>query len=49
VRVARKRFDVQRLRVLAIDPIANAAQLRKITQLLGLGGSIGHKRDGTSR
>jgi hypothetical protein len=30
VRVARERFDVERLRVLTVDPVANAAQPREV-------------------
>jgi putative membrane protein len=45
VRVAGERFDVQRLRVLPVDPVADAAQPREIAQVLLRGGSAGHLRD----
>ena len=38
VRVAGERLDVQRLRVLPVDPVADAAQPRQITQVLRRGG-----------
>ena len=34
VRVARERLDVQRLRVLAVDPVTDAAQPREVLQVL---------------
>jgi hypothetical protein len=42
VRAARERLDVQRLRVLAVDPVANAAQAREVAKVLRRGGSAGH-------
>ena len=50
MRAAGERLDVQRLRVLPVDPVANAAQPREVAQVLRRGGSAGHLRDGaTSR
>jgi hypothetical protein len=34
VRATGKRLDVQRLRVLAVDPVADAAQAREVVQAL---------------
>src|SRR6266545_4173631 len=45
VRAAGERLDVQRLRVLPVEPIANAAQPRKVAQVLHRSGSAGHPRD----
>src|SRR5215207_752779 len=45
VRAAGERLDVQRLRVLPVDPVANAAQPREVAQVLRCGGSAGHLRD----
>ena len=42
---AGERLDVQRLRVLPVDPVADAAQPREVAQALRLGGSAGHLRD----
>ena len=50
VRAAGERLDVQRLRVLPVDPVANAAQPREVAQVLRRGWSAGHLRDrATSR
>jgi hypothetical protein len=49
-RAAGERLDVQRLRVLPVDPVADAAQPREVAQVLHRGGSAGHLRDrATSR
>ena len=45
VRAAGERLDVQRLRVLPVDPVADAAQPREVAQVLRRGGSAGHLRD----
>jgi hypothetical protein len=45
VRVSAERLDVQRLSVLPVDPVANAAQPREVAQMLLCGGSAGHLRD----
>jgi hypothetical protein len=45
VRAAGERLDVQRLRVLPVDPIADAAQPREITQVLRRGRSARHRPD----
>jgi hypothetical protein len=45
VRAAGERLDVQRLRVLPVDPVADAAQPREVAQALRRGGSAGHLRD----
>jgi hypothetical protein len=37
VRAAGERLDVQRLRVLPVDPVADAAQPREVAQVLYLG------------
>jgi hypothetical protein len=37
-----ERLDVQGLRVLPVDPVANSAQPHKFAQALLLGGSSGH-------
>src|SRR5664279_2117337 len=42
VRAAGERLDVQRLRVLPVDPVADAAQPREVAQVLLRGGSAGH-------
>jgi len=39
---AGERLDVQRLRVLPVDPVADAAQPREVAQVLRRGGSAGH-------
>ena len=50
VHAAGERLDVQRLRVLPVDPVADAAQPREVAQALLRGGSAGHPRDrATSR
>jgi hypothetical protein len=49
VRVAGERLDVKRLRVLAVDPVADATKQREVTQVLRRGGSAGHMRNRTSR
>jgi hypothetical protein len=41
-----KRLDVQRLRVLPVDPVTHAAEQREVAQVLRCGGSAGHLRDG---
>jgi hypothetical protein len=48
VRAAGERLDVQRLRVFPVDPVANAAQPRKVAQVLRFGGSACHLRDHTT-
>jgi hypothetical protein len=45
VHAAGERLDVQRLRVLPVDPVANAAQPREVAQVLRRGGSAGHLRN----
>ena len=45
VHAAGERLDVQRLRVLPVDPVADAAQPREVAQVLRRGGSAGHLRD----
>jgi hypothetical protein len=45
VGAAGERLDVQGLRVLPVDPIANAAELREVAKVLVGGGSAGHLRD----
>src|ERR1700680_499880 len=45
VRAAGQRLNVQRLRVLPVDPVANAAQPGEVTQVLGPGGCAGHTQD----
>ena len=42
VRVAGERVDVERLRILPVDPVAGAAQEREVAQTLNLGGGAGH-------
>src|SRR5271155_4812113 len=49
VRTAGERLDVQRLRVLPVDPVADAAQPCEVAQMLVRGGSAGHTQDRTSR
>jgi Lhr-like helicase len=49
VRAAGERLDVQRLRVLPVDPVADAAQPREVAQVLRRSGSAGHTQDRTSR
>jgi hypothetical protein len=50
VRIAGERLDIQRLGVLAVDPVADAAQPGKVAQVLLVGGSASHLRDrATSR
>ena len=39
-------LHVQWLRVLAVDPVADAAQPHEVAQALLLGGTAGHARDG---
>jgi hypothetical protein len=43
VRAAGERLDVQRLRVLPVDPVADPAQPREVAQVLRRGGSAGHR------
>src|SRR2546425_6792064 len=45
VRAAGERLDVQRPRVLPVDPVADPAQPREVAQVLRRGGSVGHLRD----
>jgi hypothetical protein len=45
VRAASERLDVQRLRILPVDPVADAAQPREVAQVLVRGGSGGHLID----
>src|SRR6266849_4637942 len=45
VRAAGERLDVLRLRVLPVDPVADAAQPREVAQVPRRGGSAGHLRD----
>jgi len=45
VHAAGERLDVQRLRVLPVDPVADAAQPREVAQVLRRGGPAGHLRD----
>jgi hypothetical protein len=42
VHAARKRLDVQRLCVLPIDPVPDAAQQNEVAQVLRCRGSAGH-------
>src|ERR671930_672929 len=42
VRVAGERLDVQRLRVLPVDPVADAPQSREVAEVLLRGGTAGH-------
>ena len=50
LRVAGERLDVERLGVLAVDPVADAAQPGEVAQVLLVAGSAGHLRDrATSR
>ena len=42
MRAAGERLDVQRLRVVPVDPVADAAQPREVAQVLRLDGSAGH-------
>jgi hypothetical protein len=50
VRAAGERLDVQRLRVLPVDPVPDAAQPSEVAQALRRGGCAGHMRDlATSR
>jgi hypothetical protein len=44
VRATGECLDVQRLRVLPVDPVADAAQPREVAQVLRRGGSAGHLR-----
>jgi hypothetical protein len=45
VRAAGERLDVQRLRVLPVDPVADTPEPREVAQLLRRCGSAGHPRD----
>jgi hypothetical protein len=49
VRAAGERLDVQRPRVLPVDPVADPAQPREVAQMLLRGGSAAHTQDRTSR
>jgi hypothetical protein len=42
VRAAGERLDVQRLRVLPVDPVPDTAQPREVAQVLVRGESAGH-------
>ncbi len=42
VRAAGQCLDVQRLRILAVDPVADTAQPRQVAQPLGRAGTAGH-------
>jgi hypothetical protein len=42
MRATGERLDVERLRVLPVDPVADAAQPREIAQVLVRGGSASH-------
>jgi hypothetical protein len=42
VRAPGERLDVQRLRVLPVDPVADPAQPREVIQALARVGSAGH-------
>jgi hypothetical protein len=42
---AGERLDVQRLRVLPVDPVADPAQPRQVAQTLFRGGPAGHTHD----
>ena len=48
VRAAGERLDVQRLCVLPVDPVADAAQSREVAQVIRLGGPTGHMQDRTT-
>src|SRR3954453_12528072 len=45
VHAAGERLDVQRLRVLTVDPVADPAQEREVAEALRRGGVAGHLRD----
>ena len=45
MRAPGERLDVQRLGVLSVDPVADAAQPRELAQVVCFGGSDGHMRD----
>jgi hypothetical protein len=45
VHAAGKRLNVQRLHILPVDPVADAAQPREVAQVLRRSGSAGHLRD----
>jgi len=49
VRATGERLDIQRLRILPVDPVADPAQPRKVVQVLRLGGSGGHPCSLSSR
>jgi hypothetical protein len=49
VRAAGERLDVQRLRVLPVDPVADAAQPRTVTQVLRRRWAAGHLRGRATR
>ena len=49
MRAAGERLDVQRLRELPVDPVADAAQPREVAQVLHLGWPARHPQQGTSR
>jgi len=43
VHAASQRLDVEGLRVIPVDPVANAPQQRQVAQTLRLGWSRGHR------
>jgi hypothetical protein len=45
VHAARQRLDVERLGILAVDAVTDAAQQREIAQTLRGVGTFGHVRD----
>ena len=44
VRVASERLDVQRMRMLSVDPVANSAQTREVVQMRLQGGPASHTK-----
>ncbi|GCD89014.1 hypothetical protein NLS1_10200 [Nocardioides sp. LS1] len=42
MRVARERLDVERLRVVAVDPVPDAPEAHEVAQTLLLRGAAGH-------
>jgi hypothetical protein len=42
VRASGERLDIQRLRVVPVDAVADAAEPREVKQVLGWGRSAGH-------
>ena len=49
MRAAGQRLDIQRLRVLPVDSVPDAAQPGEVAQVLFRGGPGGHTHDPTSR